>query len=219
MEKSRLICGTLLLISIAVSVCFAVPKKDIARLIMWLIAGFLIFARSYISYETPVILPDGTLIHTNDTAAIEAISSVSGRVRSCIRKDDTYRIVIDRTGIKGVRRIQITIDSENVFPGDFGTDGAYGTDETAGTNEAVAAKEKAGTDRIVGAHLNSGADVIDDNLYSLAGERIEAYGKMREFRSRDNPACFDYRLYMRGQGIRYSFKADSMNVCADPPPG
>ena len=205
-EQKRLICGTLLLISIAVSLCFVVPKKDIARFIICLTAGFLIFARAYISYEMPVILPDGTLIHANDTAAIEAVSNVSGRVRSCIRKDDTYRIVIDKTGIKGIRRIQITIDSENVFPGDFRSAGKYGTNETAVTNKMAGAKE---TD------VDLSSDGIDENLYGLVGKRIEAYGKMREFRSRENPACFDYRLYMRGQGVRYSFKSDSLDVCSD----
>ena len=202
LEKGKLFCGTMLMISIAVSVCFVVPdgpgeeqrtdrrirasgsglQRDSLLLVIWLLTGFLLFTGAYLSFESPLQLPDGTVIDPNDTAAVEGITSVSGRVLSCCHKDDIYRIVIAETGIKGVKRLQINIDASALDP-DIDRDQP---------------------------ELSNSADMSAEELCRLIGRRVNAYGKLREIRCRDNPACFDYRLYMRSRGIRYTFRADSI---------
>ena len=54
-----------------------------------------------------------------------------------------------------------------------------------------------------------------DEIIGLTGAEIEAAGEYKGIMPADDPGCFDYRLYMRSEGVCVSFKAYSFQI-SDP---
>lgn len=47
---------------------------------------------------------------------------------------------------------------------------------------------------------------------SHLGKKLNCSGRLRLPKDRDNPMCFDYRLYMKSKGIRFVMKADYIKI-------
>ena len=52
----------------------------------------------------------------------------------------------------------------------------------------------------------------DDFTTDLLGKKIIMYGELRRPSGQENPACFNYRTYLYGKGIRYSFNAKYIEI-------
>ncbi len=54
-----------------------------------------------------------------------------------------------------------------------------------------------------------------DDIYSLIGRKIEAYGSLKIPSGQDNPGTFNYKLYLNSRGIKYSLTAYTFSVYED----
>lgn len=61
------------------------------------------------------------------------------------------------------------------------------------------------------------ANGISEVNYDLQGKGIEITGKLKVPESAGNPNCFDYRLYLKTKGIKYTFSVDSLKTISDEP--
>ena len=184
-ERLRIISGILIMASVAAVICLAGTDAKVRnRLIISLAAGFALFTLRYIWYGTGLVQTEA---EADGWGSRNTLSCIEGLVRSASVKDGKMKIVLcDTDSVRRGMKVIVNIRvSDNSDGKDSSEDDTY--------------------------------EYRDDREYDpayITGRRIRAYGTLREPSGADNPGCFDYRVYLRGRGIGYTFSAKSID-CSD----
>lgn len=72
--------------------------------------------------------------------------------------------------------------------------------------------ERAAGDILVSYYSNLSEDLKTDSIYDIIGRRIEFTGELTKPAESGNPRVFDYRLYLRGNGIGWITTAKNIEV-------
>jgi len=184
-DRSEWFFGTAFLIAIGwiISVIPLECNEKIERSERYIMLAFLLCA--FMSFVFTYIEFNGRM--TNEAGEIlhyDDVTRVSGRVERIQAKDDGYKIIIKCNNIKGLKKVQASYYQD--LP------------------------------------LTENSDIVDDNklsvntnvadIYSLLGRDVTMYGTLKLAQDGENPACFNYKLYLNSIGIRYTMSGKYLKI-------
>lgn len=203
LERGSVAAGSMILVfggicAMLAELGTADDRRSRRMLVIILAAGFLGFALRYLGYE----LPDKWIAATDTGKSVNINSSISEEMAEG-KEYDADRLLLERADEIIGRICSVSVSEgkiqmiiRDVRAGARGQwdEGHYDLGKVQATYYA---------------------DDLPDDPETMVGERIKMHGSVSEAETRDNPGCFDYRLFLRGRGIRYVVTCKSYYLIYD----